>query len=65
MYLGRTGSGKSSIFQALFRIVDIQIGTIRLFGADTKSIEHEYLRSVMSLYKFYSILNFFLGNKFT
>ncbi|OTF79721.1 hypothetical protein BLA29_006530, partial [Euroglyphus maynei] len=43
--IGRTGSGKSSIFQTLFRLVDIETGSITIDGVDLKLINRKILRS--------------------
>nr|CDJ84141.1 unnamed protein product [Haemonchus contortus] len=42
--IGRTGSGKSSIFQALLRMIPIESGTITLDGVSTSSIPLHTLR---------------------
>lgn len=47
--VGRTGSGKSSIIQSLFRIINPHIGSISLFGRDTRSIPLPLLRSQISI----------------
>ncbi|KAH7645266.1 abc transporter sub-family c-like protein 8 [Dermatophagoides farinae] len=43
--IGRTGSGKSSLFQTLFRLVDIETGQIYVDGVDLKSINRKTIRS--------------------
>lgn len=47
--VGRTGSGKSSIVQSLFRIINPHQGSIELFGRDTRSIPLPLLRSQISI----------------
>jgi ATP-binding cassette subfamily C (CFTR/MRP) protein 1 len=42
--VGRTGSGKSSILQILFRLVDSSEGTIEIDGVDLKSVGLHKLR---------------------
>lgn len=47
--VGRTGSGKSSIFLALFRMVEPEGGAVYIDGVDTRSIGLRLLRSRMSI----------------
>ncbi|KAF9466027.1 multidrug resistance-associated ABC transporter [Collybia nuda] len=47
--VGRTGAGKSSILQALFRIVELQGGLIEVDGVDISSIELDVLRNRLAL----------------
>merc|ERR550514_2620618 len=47
--VGRTGAGKSSLFQALFRMYPFESGTIRIDGVDTASVPLHSLRSRMSI----------------
>ncbi|KAI0085949.1 multidrug resistance-associated ABC transporter [Irpex rosettiformis] len=47
--VGRTGAGKSSLLQALFRIVDISTGSITIDGHNTATIGLHTLRSRMAL----------------
>jgi ATP-binding cassette subfamily C (CFTR/MRP) protein 10 len=47
--VGRTGAGKSSLLQALFRMVDISSGSITVDGVDTSSLPLERLRSEMAV----------------
>jgi ATP-binding cassette, subfamily C (CFTR/MRP), member 4 len=46
--VGRTGSGKSSIIQALFRLARIE-GSIKIDGIDTKDLSLEDLRKNISI----------------
>lgn len=46
--VGRTGAGKSSIIQALFRLAPIE-GTIKIDGIDTKTLGLKDLRSKISI----------------
>lgn len=47
--VGRTGSGKSSIFISLFRMVEISKGCISIDGVDTSEIGLHDLRSSMAI----------------
>ncbi|KAJ3481401.1 hypothetical protein NLI96_g7684 [Meripilus lineatus] len=47
--VGRTGAGKSSLLQALFRIVNIQDGTIVIDGYNTRNIGLDVLRGRLAL----------------
>ncbi|CAF4616740.1 unnamed protein product, partial [Rotaria magnacalcarata] len=49
--IGRTGAGKSSLFQAMFRLIDQESvsGKISIDGFDIKSIPLHHLRSRLSV----------------
>jgi ABC-type multidrug transport system fused ATPase/permease subunit len=47
--IGRTGSGKSTFFQALFRFVPIESGSISIDGVDITNISLKKLRKSMSI----------------
>ena len=47
--VGRTGSGKSSIMQAIFRTVEFENGIIYIDDVDTKQIPLEVLRSRLAI----------------
>ncbi|KAI0659143.1 multidrug resistance-associated ABC transporter [Cubamyces menziesii] len=47
--VGRTGAGKSSLLQALFRIVNVQSGTIEIDGRNTAEIGLDVLRQRLAL----------------
>ncbi|XP_051957113.1 ATP-binding cassette sub-family C member 10-like isoform X3 [Xyrauchen texanus] len=47
--VGRTGSGKSSLFLALFRMVELNQGQILLDGVDLSSVRLSQLRSKLAI----------------
>jgi ABC-type transport system involved in cytochrome bd biosynthesis fused ATPase/permease subunit len=47
--IGRTGAGKSSIAQALFRMVELDHGGISIDGMDTRSVDIDEVSSVRYL----------------
>uniref|UniRef100_A0A8C9Z033 ATP-binding cassette, sub-family C (CFTR/MRP), member 10 n=1 Tax=Sander lucioperca TaxID=283035 RepID=A0A8C9Z033_SANLU len=47
--VGRTGSGKSTLFQALFRMVELNRGQILLDGLDISSVGLSQLRSRLAI----------------
>lgn len=57
--VGRTGAGKSSLLQALFRMVELQSGKVEIDGVDIRTLELETLRSRLALVPQDSVL--FLG----
>lgn len=46
--VGRTGAGKSSLITALFRLAPVE-GRIEIDGIDTKDVELQMIRSVISI----------------
>jgi len=58
--VGRTGSGKSSLMQALFRIVELQSGSIEIDGRNIRDIGLDVLRGQIALVPQDSVL--FLGS---
>ena len=42
---GRTGSGKSSLFSALLRLLDLDSGSIKIDGIDLSTVPRELIRS--------------------
>lgn len=46
---GRTGSGKSSLFLALYRMVELEEGGVEIDGVDTANLKLSTLRSSMSM----------------
>eukprot|EP00882_Tetradesmus_deserticola_P004548 GHRQ01004794.1.p1 GENE.GHRQ01004794.1~~GHRQ01004794.1.p1 ORF type:complete len:395 (+),score=149.54 GHRQ01004794.1:630-1814(+) len=47
--VGRTGSGKSSLMLTLFRLIDVNAGSILLDGVDTASIALDALRRQLAI----------------
>jgi ABC-type multidrug transport system fused ATPase/permease subunit len=47
--IGRTGSGKSTLIQALFRLVEVQPGAILIGGRDVCSMSKQELRRQISI----------------
>ena len=47
--VGRTGAGKSSIFMALFRLVDLETGIIVIDGTNIHDISSKVLRQKLSI----------------
>lgn len=47
--VGRTGSGKSSLMQVLFRMVDCEDGSVAIDGVNTKAIGLAVLRSRLTI----------------
>ena len=47
--VGRTGAGKSSLLQALFRIVNLTSGTIEIDGTNIAQVGLETLRGRLAL----------------
>lgn len=47
--VGRTGAGKSSLLQALFRMCPIESGTIHLYGKDVSGIGLHTLRKALAI----------------
>ena len=42
--VGRTGAGKSSLLQAIFRLIEIEEGSIEIDGIDIRSVGLHTLR---------------------
>ncbi|KAL0059429.1 hypothetical protein AAF712_013819 [Marasmius tenuissimus] len=57
--VGRTGAGKSSLIQALLRLVEVREGTIEIDGRNTRHVDLSCLRGRLALVPQDSIL--FLG----
>ncbi len=47
--VGRTGSGKSSLMLTLFRLIDVNAGSILLAGLDTASVALDTLRRQLAI----------------
>jgi ABC-type multidrug transport system fused ATPase/permease subunit len=48
-FVGRSGSGKTSVLNILFRLYDIQKGEIYVNGRNVKSMSRRELRSKISI----------------
>ena len=48
-FIGRTGSGKSTIVNLISRFLEVESGTIYIDGVDIKDIEKHYLRRQMGV----------------
>lgn len=47
--IGRTGAGKSSVMAALFRLFELEGGSIRVDGIDTRTVSLPHLRAAFSV----------------
>jgi ABC-type multidrug transport system fused ATPase/permease subunit len=47
--VGHSGCGKSSLVKLLYRLYDIQSGSIKIDGKDIRDVKHESLRSEMAI----------------
>lgn len=47
--VGRTGSGKSSLMLALFRLIDVTVGRVLLDGVDVAKIGLDALRRQLAI----------------
>lgn len=47
--VGRTGAGKTTLFQMLYRFINVHAGSIEIDGVDIASIELETLRSRLAI----------------
>jgi ABC-type multidrug transport system fused ATPase/permease subunit len=47
--VGHSGSGKSTLVKILYRLYDVDEGTIRIDGIDIREVQQERLRSEMSI----------------
>lgn len=48
-FVGRTGAGKSTLFQALYRFIEIEAGQILLDGVDLSRIPLEHVRKNLAI----------------
>ena len=47
--VGHSGSGKTTLIKLLYRLYDIQKGSIKIDGVDIRNVKQESLRSAMSI----------------
>lgn len=48
-FVGQSGAGKSTVFNVLTRLIDPQLGSIKIGGIDTKTLSLEQLRGLFSV----------------
>jgi len=48
-FVGHSGSGKTTLVKLLYRLYDVNSGSIKIDGKDIKNIKHESLRNEMAI----------------